>query len=94
MTKKSRQKFKYLEYEESFLGETKIIFHHFKGLSLKQIKYFSWKVSSELNLPQKAPSVFVTKSADKIIISSCFNSKFKLILTSAYLRNKLLVNYS
>ena len=30
MTKKSRQKFKYLESEKSFYDETKSIFHHFK----------------------------------------------------------------
>ena len=28
MTKKSRQKFQYLENEKSFWGETKCIFHH------------------------------------------------------------------
>ena len=34
MTKKSRQKFKYLENEKSFYGEIKSIFHYFKGLSV------------------------------------------------------------
>ena len=34
MTKKSRQKLKYLENERSFWGEIKIIFHHFKGLTV------------------------------------------------------------
>ena len=34
MTKKSRQKLKYLENEKSFWGEIKSIFHHFKGLSI------------------------------------------------------------
>ena len=36
MTKKSRQKLKYLDKEKSFLGEIKSIFHHFsiKGLSV------------------------------------------------------------
>ena len=38
MTKMSKEKFKYLENETSFYDEIKIIFHHFKGLSLKQIK--------------------------------------------------------
>ena len=40
MTKKSRQKSKYLENEESFQDEIKSIFHHFifERLSLKQIK--------------------------------------------------------
>ena len=32
MTKKPRQKFKYLENEKSFYDEIKSIFHHFKGL--------------------------------------------------------------
>ena len=35
MTKKSRQKFKYLENEKSFKGETRGIFQHFKELCLK-----------------------------------------------------------
>ena len=38
MTKKSRQKLKYLENEKSFKGERKAFFIIFKGLSLKQIK--------------------------------------------------------
>ena len=32
MTKKSRQKFKYLENENNFQGKVKSIFHHFKEL--------------------------------------------------------------
>ena len=40
MTKKSRQKFKYIENEKCFEDEIKSVFHHFKGLSLKQIKRF------------------------------------------------------
>ena len=31
MTKRSRQKFKYLENEKSFSGEIESIFHNFKG---------------------------------------------------------------
>ena len=38
MTKRSGQKFKYLEDEKTFKDEIKCIFHDFKGLSLKQIK--------------------------------------------------------
>ena len=38
MTKKSRQKFKYVEIEKSFKDEIKSIFDHFKGLLLRQIK--------------------------------------------------------
>ena len=34
MTKKSRQKLKYLENEKSFRGEIKSIFHHFKSVSV------------------------------------------------------------
>ena len=34
MTKKSRQKLKYRENERSFWGEIKIIFYHFKGLTV------------------------------------------------------------
>ena len=34
MTKKSRQKFKYLGNEKSIYGEPKSIFHHFKRLSV------------------------------------------------------------
>ena len=40
MNKKSRQKLKYLENEKSFYDEIKSIFHHFYGLSFKQIKQF------------------------------------------------------
>ena len=40
MTKKSRQKFKYLENEKSFWGKKKGLFIIFKGISLKQIKLF------------------------------------------------------
>ena len=44
MTKKSRQIFKYLKYEKSFMT-----FFIFNGLSLKQIKYiFFWKVGVRL----------------------------------------------
>ena len=43
MTKKSRQKFKYRENEESFYDEIKNIFIIFKVLSLKQTKRI-WKV--------------------------------------------------
>ena len=35
---KKGQKFKYLKNEKSFQHEIKSIFHHFKGLSSKQIK--------------------------------------------------------
>ena len=38
MTKRSGQKFKYLENEKTFKDEIKCIFYDFKGLSLKQIK--------------------------------------------------------
>ena len=41
MTKKSRQKFKYLE---NIQDEIKSIFHPFKGLSMKQATQFFWKV--------------------------------------------------
>ena len=34
MTKKSRQKLKYLQNKKSFSGKIKSIFHHFKGLSV------------------------------------------------------------
>ena len=37
MANRSRQKLKYLENEKSFQDEIKSIFHHFGGLSLKQI---------------------------------------------------------
>ena len=35
---KVKTKFEYLENEKSFKDEIKSIFHHFKGLLLKQIK--------------------------------------------------------
>ena len=37
MTKTSRQKYKYLENEKSFYGETKSIFHHLKGFQYSKI---------------------------------------------------------
>ena len=37
MTKKSRQKLKYLENKKSFWSEIKSLFHHFKGLSVVKI---------------------------------------------------------
>ena len=43
MTRKPRQKFKYLENEKGFKDEIKCIFHDVKGLSLKQIKQFFLK---------------------------------------------------
>ena len=46
MTKKSIQKFKYLENEKSFQEEIQRIFHHFKGLSLKQINQIFLKGES------------------------------------------------
>ena len=36
MTKKSREKLKYLENDKSFWGEIKSIFHHFEGLSMAE----------------------------------------------------------
>ena len=48
MTRKPRQKFKYLENEKGFKDEIKCIFHDVKGLSLKQIKQFFWKVGEGL----------------------------------------------
>ena len=49
MTKMSRQKFKYLEKEESFKDEIKNkkhkgLYQSNKGFSLKQIKPTFWKV--------------------------------------------------
>ena len=51
MTKKSRQKFKYLENEKSFKIKQRAFVIIFKGLSLKQIKknYFSEGESREGN---------------------------------------------
>ena len=40
MTKKSRQKFKYLENKKSFSDEIKSSFYHFKRFSTEQIKQF------------------------------------------------------
>ena len=40
MTKKSRQKFKYIENEKAFKMKQKVFLKIFKGLSLKQIKKF------------------------------------------------------
>ena len=37
VTKKSRQKFKYLENEKSLKREIKTIFHHFNGFSVAKI---------------------------------------------------------
>ena len=37
MDKRSGQNFKYIENEKSFQDELKSVFHHFIGLSLKQI---------------------------------------------------------
>ena len=42
MTKKSRQKFKYLENKKSFWGEIKSLFHHFyRALSCQKL-YLTW----------------------------------------------------
>ena len=43
MTKKSRQKLKYLKNKKSLQGEIKSIFIFFIGFSLKQIKQISLK---------------------------------------------------
>ena len=48
MTKKSRQKFKYLEKEKAFKMKEKAFFIICKGLSLKRIKQFLWKVKVRL----------------------------------------------
>ena len=48
MTKKSRQKFKYLEKEKAFKMKEKAFFIICKGLSLKRIKQFLWKVRVRL----------------------------------------------
>ena len=42
MTKKSRQKHKYLENERSFQGEIKNIFHHFKGIPVAKTCLKPW----------------------------------------------------
>ena len=44
MTKKSRQKFKYLENEKSFQYEVKSIFHHFWKVFIEANKKIFWKV--------------------------------------------------
>ena len=45
MTKKLRQKFKYLENEKSFKDEIKSVFHDFQRAFIEAKKiYFLWKV--------------------------------------------------
>ena len=46
MTKKSLQKRRYLESEKSFEDEIKSIFHHFKGISARQIAQFFFEGES------------------------------------------------
>ena len=48
-TKKSRQKFKYLENEKSIFNDEKAFFIIFKGLSLKPIKLFFGRRESDVN---------------------------------------------
>ena len=68
MTKKSRQNFKYSENEKSFYDEIKIFFFiTFKGLSLKQEKYFFMEDETpNLTLPVLC------------ILESCIEIKIKL----------------
>ena len=54
MTKKSRQKFKYIENEKSFYDETKCIFISVKELLLKQIKqifFRKWESDFKIMFP-------------------------------------------
>ena len=44
MTKKSRQKFKYLENKKSFSDEIKSNFHNFQGAFIEANKTIFWKV--------------------------------------------------
>ena len=46
MTKKSRQKLKFLENERSFWGKIKRIFRHFKGLSVAKIRKYAFNLMS------------------------------------------------
>ena len=46
MTKKSSQRFEYLENQKAFTMKSKSTIHHFKGLSLKQIIIFFLETES------------------------------------------------
>ena len=54
MTKKSKQKFKYLENEKSFWGEIKNIFFVFKGIS----------VVKNCLRPESAPLIYTKSLAE------------------------------
>ena len=87
MTKKSIQKFKHLENEKSFQEEIQRIFHHFKGLSLKQINQTFLKGESLtliLNLKTALGTIHQTSAVipieTKKIAVIIFNSQYKILL--------------
>ena len=66
MTKVLKQKFKYLENEQSFQDEIKSIFYyHFKGLSSKQNKFFFFLEDESSTLNYILTSVEVRSSTEK-----------------------------
>ena len=73
MTKKSRQKFKYLENKNSFLDEIKNIFIIFKELSLKQIKQCFWKGRDRLQFkyPDETKLLRAVKQFNKETVDFC-----------------------
>ena len=73
MTKKSRQRLKYLVDEKSFWDEIKNIFHNFRGLSVakKSLRSESAPLNSNL-FPFWNPVTEITRSSAIIIVPILF----------------------
>ena len=71
MTKKSRQKFKYLENEKNFQDEIKSIFHHFKKAFIEENKNnFVWMVRSDFKIDF---NVYIFPSRTHVTLTSSIN---------------------
>ena len=74
MTKKSKQKFKYLENGKSIRGEIKNIFHRFKGLPKNCLRPESAPLRKRLNEIDicKVPTKEIISVAELVLKNNCF----------------------
>ena len=95
MTKKSRQKFKYLKNENSFQSEINSIFHYFKGLSVGKNYLRPW--SAPLKVSENSGFEFCSHKPSKRTRNKCLIKVQKLAVlvlkseTKKRTRNKILI---
>ena len=82
LTKKSRQKFKYLDNEKSFLGELKTIFHHFKrAINFQKLSQawecaFNFQEQSSIDAPRKRCSKNMQQISEHLFLRTLLQGCF------------------